>query len=114
LPDEGAPPMGARLQLAMPAAQIDALPVPEWQRTILRAMSEYGLFLGDTGSDSWGVAAESGSTYTSFGVDDPLVDFAAANGWRRHGKRYVGDLGSGVDWARYLRVVAPCVSERSC
>jgi hypothetical protein len=30
-----APPMGARLQLAMSRAEIDALPVPEWKKILL-------------------------------------------------------------------------------
>jgi hypothetical protein len=114
LPTGDAPPMGARLQLAMSPDQIDALPVPAWKKTILRAMSEYGLILGDTGGGSWGVQAESGSTYTSFGVADPLVEFAVANGWTRYAGDYVGNLRAGVNWARYLRVIDPCVSERTC
>jgi hypothetical protein len=114
LPNRGAPPMGMRMQLAMTARQIGALPVPEWKKTILRAMAAYGLILGDTGGSSWGIQVESGSTYTSFGAPDPLVSFARANGWTAEEGRYVGKLASGVDWARHLRVVAPCVSKRSC
>jgi hypothetical protein len=81
---------------------------------ILRAMATYGVIMGDTGGGAWGIQAESGSTYTSFGTPDPLVSFAAANGWTPYAGDYVGDLRSGVDWARYLRVIDPCVSLRSC
>jgi hypothetical protein len=114
LPTRDAPPMGTRLQLAMTAEQIAALRVPAWKKTILRAMARYGLILGDTGGGSWGIQAESGSTYTSFGVSDPLVTFARANGWTPYEGRYVANLESGVDWARYLRVVDPCISKRTC
>jgi hypothetical protein len=114
LPNRGAPPMGTRLQLAMTSRQIDALPVPGWKKTILHAMARYGLILGDTGGNSWGIQTESGSTYTSFGAPDPLVSFARASGWTRDDSRYVAKLASGVDWARHLRVVAPCVSMRRC
>lgn len=111
---DGAPPMGARLQLAMGSAEINALRVPSWKKTILRAMARYGLYLGDTGGGAWGVQLESGSSYTSFGRADPLVAFARTNGWRRSGSRYIGDLRAGVDWRRYLRVIDPCVTRRSC
>jgi Concanavalin A-like lectin/glucanases superfamily len=114
LPTADAPPMGVRLQLAMTAAQIDALAVPAWKKTILRAMSEYGLIMGDTGGGGWGIQAESGSTYTSFGAPDALVQFAAASGWTPYGGDYVADVRSGIDWARYLRVIDPCVSLRTC
>jgi hypothetical protein len=114
LPTDDAPPMGARLQLAMTPAQIDALPLPTWKKTTLHAMAEYGLIMGDTGGGAWGIQAESGSTYTSFGTPDPLVGFAMANLWNPYYGMYVGDLRAGVDWARYLRVVDPCVSLRTC
>ena len=110
----GAPPMGVRLQLAMSSAQIDALSVPRWKKTILRAMARYGLYLGDTGGDAWGIQLESGSSFTSFGRADPLVAFARKNGWRSSGGRYSATLRDGVDWARYLRVIDPCVTQRSC
>jgi hypothetical protein len=114
LPTDDAPPMGVRLQLAMTPSQIDALAVPAWKKTILQAMARYGLIMGDTGGGAWGIQAESGSTYTSFGTPDPLVGFAIANLWTPYAGKYVGDLRSGVDWARYLRVVDPCVSRRTC
>lgn len=111
---EGAPPMGVRLQLAMSSAEIDALSVPRWKKTILRAMARYGLYLGDTGGGAWGIQLESGSSFTSFGRADPLVAFARKNGWRGSGGRYSATLRDGVDWARYLRVIDPCVTRRSC
>jgi hypothetical protein len=110
----GAPPMGARLQLAMSSAEIDALAVPRWKKTILRAMARYGLYLGDTGGGAWGIHLESGSSFTSFGRSDPLVAFARKSGWRSYGGRYSGSLREGVDWARYLRVIDPCVTRRTC
>ena len=109
-----APPMGVRLQLTMSSAQIDALSVPRWKKTIFRAMARYGLYLGDTGGDAWGIQLESGSSFTSFGRADPLVAFARKNGWRSSGGRYSATLRDGVDWARYLRVIDPCVTRRSC
>lgn len=111
----GAPPEGARFQLAMSEKQLAELDVPGWKRAILRAMAEYGFFIGDTGGSPWDVALESGSTYTSFGYRDPWVAFARAAGASRSSDgRYYLDLASGVDWARHLRVIDPCVSQRTC
>jgi hypothetical protein len=106
--------MGSRLWLAMSYDQIEALTVPRWKKTVLHAMADYGMFMGDTGSGSWAIQAESGQTYTSFGSEDPLVTFAKANGWAPYNGRYVGNLRDGVDWARYLRVLDPCVSQGTC
>jgi hypothetical protein len=109
----GAPPMGARLQLALSPRVVSALPVPGWARTILEAMARYGMFVGDTGGSSWGLQLESGTTYTSFGYPDPLVAFARRAGIPRYQGRYVLSLRDVVNW-RNLRVIAPCVSARRC
>jgi Concanavalin A-like lectin/glucanases superfamily len=113
-PTADAPPMGAHLQLALTPEQVDALPVPAWKKTILRAMASYGMFVGDTGGGAWGVKLQSGSTFTSFGFPDPLVQFAQDNGWIAYGDVWVGNLRDDVDWARYLRVIDPCVSLGTC
>ncbi|MBI5105556.1 MAG: hypothetical protein HZB46_11370 [Solirubrobacterales bacterium] len=114
LPADDAPPMGARLQLDLSHAELAALDVPQWKRAILTAMAKYGMYLGDTGGETWGVQAESGLTYTSFGVEDQLAAFArwaGAPAWEDH---YVLGLRDGVDWARRLRVVDPCVTAGTC
>jgi len=108
-----APTMGARFQLAMSAGEIEALPIPAWNKTILRAMATYGMFVGDTGGGSWGIKLESGSTFTSFGYPDPLVAFAQQNGWTPYDKLWVGNLRDGVDWTR-LRRIDLCVTQRTC
>jgi len=110
----GAPPMGAHFQLAMSGEEIDALPVPAWKKTILRAMATYGMFLGDTGSGSWGIQKESGATYTSFGYPARFVELAQANGWQPYEDVWVGNLRDDVDWAGRLRLLDPCVSQRTC
>ena len=111
-----APPMGARFQLAMSPAQIARLPVPGWKKTILRAMARYGMFVGDTGGSGWSVYVESGQSYWSFGVVDPMLTFAQQVDapYSRHRGQYLFDLQDGVNWARYLRIVAPCVTRANC
>lgn len=116
-----APPMGARLQLAMSAEAIDALSVPSWKKTILHALREYGMYMGDTGggATSFGLQFESGMTYRSFGASERLAAYGeSANVPKAYdpalGRNvYRFDFGSGIDWRR-LRVIAPCVSERTC
>ena len=108
-------PMGARLQLNMTPSQIDELPVPVWKKTILRAMATYGMYFGDTGGGgAWEIQAESGSTYTSFGHPDQMVKVARDHGVPSHNGQYVFDIGDGVDWARYLRVIDPCTTQGTC
>ena len=109
----GAPPMGARFQLDMSTLQINALPVPVWKKTILHAMADYGMYVGDTGGSGWGLQFESGSTYTSFGIEDPLVAFGRAHGVPNYHGRQVFNIHDGVDWAA-LRMLDPCTARAAC
>ena len=112
-----APPMGARLQLDYSDAEIAALPLPVWQRALLRAMADYGMFVGDTGtSNLFSVERESGLQYTSTGHRDRWLALARSHDfrfWPGEGGVYIGDLAAGVDWSR-LRVISPCVSAGTC
>lgn len=115
LANAAAPPLGARLQLAMSDAEIAALAIPDWKKTILRALAHYGLIVGDTngGHAAWGLVAESGSSSTSFGLPDPWVSLAQGAGLQPFGGMYAFDIASVVDWSRF-RVLDPCVSKGSC
>ena len=58
-------------------AEVDALAVPAWRKTILHAIRTYGMYFGDTrGPSSFGVMVESGAPYTGFGAPDRMVEFA--------------------------------------
>jgi hypothetical protein len=103
--------------------EIRALGLPAWKQAIYMAMAHYGLIVGDTGGgSSWGLQFESDSTYTSFGAEPLLARFAAANqgdgfdGWRDDGAgRFTFQVDDPrIDWAKRLRVVAPCVSAARC
>lgn len=118
---QDAPLLGARVQLAMTPQEIDALDVPPWTRTLLRAMAEYGMFVGDTGGPAgWGLQIQSDTSYTSMGAEPRFERFAASAGWRRvflselDRTAYVGDISGAVDWRSRLRVVDPCVSAGTC
>jgi outer membrane biosynthesis protein TonB len=112
-----APPLGARLQLNYSDAEIEALSVPAWKKTLLRAMADYGMIIGDTGTDNlfW-IERETGSQYTTQGKANKWLELVARGGfsfWNGEGGVNVGDVSSGVDWHR-LRVVDPCVSQGTC
>ena len=115
----GAPAMGQHFYLEMSEGEIDALAAPAWQKTILRALARYGMFVGDTGGPGWGIKIESGSSFTSFGKPDPWVGVARHASLvpspRNDGTvRYMFDMESTLDWGSELRVAAPCVSRGRC
>ena len=105
-----APAMGQHFYLDMTDAEIEALSVPAWQKTILRAMARYGLYVGDTGGGGWGIQFESGSSFTSFGQTDPWValgDQLGATKWTdpSSGRSLrIWDLKNAAPWASKLKV----------
>jgi hypothetical protein len=113
--DGSGPAMGAHLQLNLTAAEINALAVPAWKKTVLRAFATYGAFVEDTGNDPWSIRFESGQTYTSMGQANPWLTVAKTNAWSYWApdNDYVGDIGSDVPWNR-MRVIAPCVAQQAC
>lgn len=105
--DPNLPPMGARFRLAMSRSRIEALPFPSWKKAVLLALAEYGGYVGDTGGPGFAFQLQSGSTYTSFGAPDRFVQLARTAGISPSEGRYSFDIGSGVEWSRYLQVLAP-------
>jgi hypothetical protein len=102
-----APAGGMRMQLTYSEAEINALAVPAWKKTILHALREYGALVGDTGGSGYNFQFESGSTYTSFGRSDKLVDWAKNQpGVAAYNGKHVFDLAASVDWSR-MRVIDP-------
>ncbi|TIC81201.1 hypothetical protein [Crenobacter intestini] len=109
-------PNGTHFYLDYSLAEINALPVPDWKKTILRAMATYGMFVGDTGGPSgprWAIQVESGQTYVSLGYPQPLITFAQLQGIPNAGNQYRFPLKDGVDWTR-LKVLDPCVAQGTC
>jgi hypothetical protein len=101
------PPLGARFRLAMTDAQIAALNIPAWRKTIATALAHYGGYVGDTGGSGIGFMFESSTMYTSLGYADPLAAFAKQSGVPTWNGQYVFHSGDGIDWAKYLRVLVP-------
>ncbi|MCW2968308.1 MAG: hypothetical protein JWM71_2080 [Solirubrobacteraceae bacterium] len=115
LSNTNAPAMGQRFQFDMPAAQIEALNVPDYEKTILKAFSQYGAYVSDTGGP-WAIDTESGQVYASFSAPDQWVAYAKKIGATYYAPdhRYVLPLQNGVDWAKYLRVLDPCTANATC
>ena len=88
--------------------------IPRWKKTILHALRTYGAYIGDTGGAGFNFQFQSGSTYTSFGQADRLVEWAQTQpGVSLYNGKSVLDLAPGVHWSR-LRVIDPCVTSGSC
>ena len=102
------PVTGSRFQLNYTQSEINALSVPDWKKTILQAMREYGMIVMDTGGASWGLQFESGAVDVAQGNPDRWRAYAVSQGWSLSGgagSPYVLPLKTGVDWTK-LRVLA--------
>src|SRR5437899_6539191 len=74
-----APPMGAWIHLAMTLDEINALPISEWKKILLRTLMYYGAYVNDTGAGGyfqWQL--ESGNQYisTNAPVGNPWMTLA--------------------------------------
>lgn len=101
-------PMGARFWLDMTPAQIDATGAPAWERTIAKAMNEYGGYMGDTGGPGFGFQFESSTMYTSLGYPNPFEPLATGIGLKKDPTYGYTFRPSGkINWAQNMRVVTP-------
>jgi len=125
--------MGAHVQLAMTPAEIDALPIRAWKKVFLRAMAEYGMYIGDTGSKNlFGIETEAGNQYLSQGAGDPWWNYGQQN-WEPYDPDGAGPVSPSyvaklynrpddpdptLDWMAnvwsHLRVLDPCVARATC
>jgi hypothetical protein len=100
-----APPMGARFFINYSTAEVEALAIPRYRKTIIHALREFGAIVGDAGGSPIDLQPLSGTTYTALGLADPFRTYMTSQGvtgsvdWR-----------TGVDWSR-LRVAAASVSQ---
>lgn len=111
----GAADMGARFQLDMTDAEIDATGAPGYKRAVWKALAHYGAFVAETGGSGMGFETESPLTYTSFRYPDPWEALARSYGIPFVSDRYPVDLNiPGVELSGKLRVVDPCVTRKTC
>ncbi|MGH7485258.1 MAG: hypothetical protein ACREMY_06575, partial [bacterium] len=74
------PKMGQWLYLDLTPTQINALAIPDYAKTILKALHLYGGVVGDTGGATIGFQLESSLNFTYNGGADPLVPYAQSQG----------------------------------
>lgn len=100
-------PMGARLQLQVSDAQLAA--IDPSRRPVYRAMRDYGMFVGDTGTGGlFTIEQDAGIRWR---------DIARGQGWPRTSGddgHYLPFDGDGIDWRAQLRMIHPCVTEQTC
>jgi hypothetical protein len=107
------PPMGTRFQLDPSYATDQWLSrFPAWKQGVLRALRDYGGYVGDTTNGGWtAMPFESEVGYYSIGAPRPFAEYAKAHDASDpdisvSSGTYYYNLASGVDWSR-LRVVDP-------
>jgi hypothetical protein len=132
-------PLGSHIWLDLSDAQVNALPIAAWEKTLLRAMHNYGGYLMDSGgspqtyTDTLARFAsfEDDGQYSAFGVTSPWQTWAAAQGWNAasispasagyiQATRYISPnspwnpLSSVGGWKQHLHIVDPCYAHGSC
>ncbi len=105
------PPMGARFWLDRTSAQIDATAgLAGWEKTIAKAMNQYGGYMGDTGGPGFGFQFESSTMYTSLGVTSPFETVAKANNLKKdptYGYTFRPSTAMQTMFKTYLHVITP-------
>jgi hypothetical protein len=81
LPDAGAPPTGSLLQLDMSPSEINALEIPGWKKTVLRAMVTYGMYFATPAARAIHHRDRVGQPVSEHGLPDRWWSFAALNDW---------------------------------
>ena len=118
-----APAVGQWFKLNLTPSQIQALPnIASWQKTVLTAMSTYGMFVGDQGSNgAFELQTESPATY--MGRTNPWNAWATSEaGQPNNNISYSGgtlalNIAAGLPsnfWATNLQAINSCVIQRTC
>ena len=103
----GGAPYGARLRLNMTPAQIAALSVPSYHKTILLAAALYGVYMGDNNNTGLNFQTEADEMYTAAGTPNPLVAWAQANGVPFNGVSYQIDISGDVPISAWQWLLPP-------
>lgn len=75
-PTNGVPPMmGQPFRLNYAASEIDALKRPPWQTTILKAMAEFGMYVGDQSGSVIALQPQSDDEFVAAGKPPAWVEF---------------------------------------
>jgi hypothetical protein len=96
------PPNGAHLQLQISDAELAAFPA--WKQTILRAMRDYGMYVGETGGGFLKADYAPGTALATKWQN--WLNAHSSDGGVNAGARSL-DVVSGVQWRSRLRVINP-------
>ena len=114
------PPAGARFQLTLTDAQINALPAAAWEKVILHALHDYGA-IGDVTcprqcGDRINLYTESQTQYGAYGQTWPVSEFDWSSPSNNGGYGSVPThwQPAGVNWSTMLRILDPCYSLETC
>lgn len=102
------PPVGARLQLTLTDAQINALGLPAWEAAILHAMHDYGVYILDTSGGS-----SPGSLYLRFESQTQYAAYNAAYPYASMGLN-IGGFDTALSWGQSFRIVSSCYAQETC
>jgi|GEM_PF-3828106 len=102
------PHFASLLQLNMSESEISATGAPPWQQVVMRALARYGVYVVDTqNSKVMALLAEDDLSFTSFGNPGEMAGFVKSQGG-------TGQLvGIPIETSK-LRVIDPCVPQRTC
>lgn len=108
--DLNRPVTGSRVWWSLSDAATNALGIPAWKKTILRALHEFGGIITDTSaSGSWHWKVEDGTVDQFYGNQDRWKTYALAQAWAAVGgsdPNYIMPCATGVDWSN-LRMLSP-------
>lgn len=114
----GAPAVGARFWLDYTDAQIAALSIPTWEKTIVTALAHYGAYVGDQGGPNDRIIlemeVESGEGYAVYGASQPIQQVAIQAGLGGSGATSYQFAMPGIDWQHHLHVLDPCTAQGTC
>lgn len=108
-----APPIGALVTIDITDEEIAQLSGPPAVQVIARAMRDYGAYVQDTGG-SFGFWVQSPLTYSVFGGIDPMYHVGVEEDWEQWRGERVLHLRDHVDWYGRMKILDPCVAQRSC
>lgn len=123
-------PLGSRLWWAPSDSQTQGMSIPRDLKTILIAMHHYGAFFTDNGGGSTNINGqgvgsgghlENQEPYWIYGNgNDPVLNYASSAGWNHIStssgvNRYLlAGAGGTVNFLGNLKVLDPCVTQKTC
>jgi hypothetical protein len=104
-----APPDGARFQLKLTDAQIDAMSVPAYEKVIYKAMAHYGIYITDTGGTPMDLQYDPSLPYVLFGNTSQTVMTAL----QAQGFSDPTAISLALPWSDF-QIVSSCYAQGTC